>query len=151
MTLKFYKLKDPGGYMSNFYRARFFIYNRWWDTCEHAYQAQKCVDPTEYDAIHQAKKANDARLLGQKVKMREHWDNIHKDRVMEECVRAKFLQHKDIRDQLMATGDEELVEDSVQNSDPAHRDAFWGNGPDGTGKNMLGKILMKIREELKGE
>lgn len=51
----------------------------------------------------------------------------------------------------MATGDEELVEDSVQNSDPAHRDAFWGNGPDGTGKNMLGKILMKIREELKGE
>lgn len=130
--------------MSNYYVARFYIYNRYWDTIEHAYQAQKCVDPAEYDAIHQAPRANDARLLGQKVQMREHWDDIHKDRVMEECVRAKFLQHKNLRDQLMATGDEELIEDSPV-------DYFWGCGANGTGKNMLGKILMKIRKELQGE
>lgn len=144
MALKFYKLKDPGGYMSNYYKARFFIYNRWWATVEHAYQAQKCSDPVEYDAIHQAVKANDARLLGQKVKMREGWDTIHKDRVMEECVLAKFLQHKDIRDQLLATGTEELIEDSPV-------DWYWGCGKDDTGKNMLGKILMKIRAQLQGE
>lgn len=144
MALKFYRLKEPGGYMSNYKKARFFIYNRWWDTCEHAYQAQKCVEPSQYDAIHQAPKANDARLLGQKVKMREHWDDIHKDRVMEECVRAKFLQHKDLRAQLIATGDEELIEDSPV-------DWYWGCGADDTGKNMLGKILMKIRKELQGE
>jgi ribA/ribD-fused uncharacterized protein len=144
MALKFYKLKDPGGYMSNYYKARFYIYYRWWDTVEHAYQAQKCALGSEYDAIHQTKKANDARLLGQKVQMREHWDDIHKDRVMLECVLAKFLQHKDIRDQLMATGDEELIEDSPV-------DSYWGCGADGTGKNKLGKILMKIREDLKGE
>lgn len=142
--MKFYKLKEPGGYMSNYKKARFFIYNRWWDTIEHAYQAQKCVDPKEYDTIHQAPKANDARLLGQKVQMREHWDEIHKDRVMEECVRAKFLQHKDLRAQLIATGDEELIEDSPV-------DSYWGCGADGAGKNMLGKILMKIRKELQGE
>lgn len=142
--MKFYKMKDPGGYMSNYYKARFFIYNRWWDTVEHAYQAQKCALPVEYDAIHQAKKANDARLLGQKVQMREHWDDIHKDRVMEECVRAKFLQHKDLRVQLIATGEEELIEDSPV-------DSYWGCGADGTGKNTLGKILMKIRKELQGE
>jgi N-glycosidase YbiA len=144
MALKFYRLKEPGGYMSNYKRARFFVYDRWWDTVEHAYQAQKCADPKEYDAIHQAVKANDARLLGQKVQMREHWDDIHKDRVMEECVRAKFLQHKDLRDQLMATGEEELIEDSPV-------DWYWGCGADGTGKNTLGKILMKIRKELRGE
>jgi ribA/ribD-fused uncharacterized protein len=144
--VKFYKIKDPGGYMSNYYKARFYIYNRWWDTCEHAYQAQKCADRTEYDAIHQTKKANDARLLGQKVRMREHWDDIHKDRVMEECVLAKFLQHKDLRDQLIATGDEELIEDTTTSND-----MHWGCGADGTGKNMLGKILMKIRKELQGE
>lgn len=142
--MKFYKTKELGGYMSNYYKARFFIYSRWWDTIEHAYQAQKCALATEYDAIHQTKKANDARLLGQKVQMREHWDDIHKDRVMEECVRAKFLQHKNLRDQLMATGDEELIEDSPV-------DWHWGCGADGTGKNMLGQILMKIRRELKGE
>lgn len=143
MALKFYRLKEPGGYMSNYYRARFHIYGRWWDTVEHAYQAQKCVDPVEYDAIHQAVKANDARLLGQKVKMVPGWDES-KALVMEECVRAKFLQHKDIRDQLMATGDEELIENSPV-------DWYWGCGADDTGKNMLGQILMQIRKELKGE
>jgi|SRR5271166_4969569 len=142
--MKFYKTNEPGGYMSNYWKARFFIYGRWWGTIEHAYQAQKCLLPAEYDAIHQATRANDARLLGQKVQMREHWDDIHKDRVMEECLRAKFLQHKDLRDQLMATGTEELIEDSQV-------DWYWGIGKDGTGKNMLGKLLMKIREELKGE
>lgn len=142
--MKFYRMNQPGGYMSNYYKARFFIYDRWWDTCEHAYQAQKCVNPIEYEAIHGAIKANDARLMGQKVQMREHWNDIHKDRVMEECVRAKFLQHKDLRDQLMATGEEELIEDSPY-------DWYWGCGADGTGKNMLGKVLMKIRKELQGE
>ena len=146
MIMKFYKTNEPGGYMSNYWKARFFIYSRWWYTIEHAYQAQKCALPAEYDAIHQTKKANDARLLGQKVQMREHWDDIHKDRVMEECLRAKFLQHKDIRDQLMATGEEELIEDTTTSND-----MHWGCGTDGTGKNMLGKLLMKIRNELKGE
>jgi ribA/ribD-fused uncharacterized protein len=142
--MKFYKINDPGGYMSNYKKARFFIYDRWWNTVEQAYQGQKCADPAECDLIHQTEKANDARLLGQKVKRRENWDDIHKERVMEECVRAKFLQHKNLREQLMATGEEELVEDSPT-------DFFWGCGADDTGQNKLGKILMKIRNELKGE
>jgi N-glycosidase YbiA len=144
MALKFYRLKDPGGYMSNYYRARFFIYNRWWDTVEHAYQAQKTYVAAEYDAIHQAKTANDARLLGQKVQFRQRWDEIFKDQVMEECLRAKFLQHKNLRDQLIATGEEELIENSPY-------DSYWGCGKDGDGKNMLGKLLMRIRQELAGE
>jgi len=143
MTIKFYKVKEPHGYMGNYFKARFFIYGRWWPSVEHAYQAQKCIEQTEYDAIWQVHKCNDARLLGQKVKMVPNWDEI-KDRIMYECVLAKFLQHKDLRDQLMATGDEELVEDSPV-------DWHWGCGADGTGKNMLGKTLMKIREDLKDE
>jgi len=143
MALKFYRLKEPGGYMSNYWKARFFIYGRWWPTVEHAYQAQKCSNQAEYDQIHQTVKANDARLLGQKVKMRANWDE-DKFRVMYECCLAKFLQHKDLRDQLMATGDEELIEDSPV-------DWYWGCGADGTGQNQLGKVLMRIRSELKGE
>lgn len=144
MTIKFYKTNAPYGFMNNFYPARFFVYNRWWNTIEHAYQAQKCSDPTEYDAIHQAASPRKARDLGQKVKMRDHWDEILKDRVMEECVRAKFLQHPNLRKQLMDTGDEELIENSKI-------DAYWGCGVDGKGRNQLGKTLMKIRFELKGE
>lgn len=148
MAIKFYRTKDPYGYMGNFYRARFFIYGRWWDTVEHPYQAQKAYRMDEYDAIHQAKTPRIARDLGQVVTMSsgwlEAWNTIHKDRVMYECVLAKFLQHKDIRDQLIATGDEELIEDSPV-------DWYWGCGKDGTGQNTLGKILMKVRQELRGE
>jgi predicted NAD-dependent protein-ADP-ribosyltransferase YbiA (DUF1768 family) len=27
-------------------------------------------------------------------------------------------------------------------------DAYWGDGPDGLGRNMLGLLLMRVREEL---
>jgi N-glycosidase YbiA len=144
MSIKFYKTRDPHGYMSNYYKARIFVYGRWWSTTEHAYQAQKCTDPTEYDAIWQTVKANDSRLLGQKVKIREDWHTGYKDTVMKECLMAKFLQHKDLRDQLMATGDEILIEDSPV-------DSYWGCGADGAGVNKLGQLLMEVRQELKGE
>ena len=143
MTIKFYKLKDPHGYMGNFWRCRHFVYGRWWDTTEASYQAQKTNVDAEILSIQLATKPMEARNLGQKVTLRTDWEAI-KDIVMYDCVLAKFLQHKDLRDQLVATDDEELVEDSKI-------DWYWGCGKDGTGKNMLGQILMRVRKELRGE
>jgi hypothetical protein len=143
MTIKFYKINDPYGFMSNYKKARFFIYDRWWNWVEAPYQAKKTIVQSEYDMIWKAKSNNDSRLLGQKVTMRPDWDEV-KYSVMKECVMAKFLQHKDLRSQLIDTGYEELIEDSPT-------DYFWGCGKDGTGKNMLGKVLMEVRDELQGE
>jgi ribA/ribD-fused uncharacterized protein len=140
--IKFYKTNDPHGYMSNYKKARFFIYGRWWDWVEAPYQAQKTFIQSERDGIWAAKTNNDSRLLGQKVTMRPDWDQV-KDQVMYECCLAKFLQHTALLSELLATGDEELVEDSPV-------DYHWGCGADGTGKNMLGKTLMRIRAELSG-
>lgn len=143
MAIKFYKTNEDYGFMSNYYKARFFIYGRWWPSVEHPYQAKKCYKLEEFDAIWQTVRSKDARELGQKIEMRPDWAEVRAD-VMYECVLAKFLQHKDLRDQLIDTGNEELIEDS-----PA--DWYWGCGNDGTGQNMLGKILMKVRSELQGE
>ena len=143
MTIKFYKLNDPGGFMSNFYRSTFTLYGRKWSTVEHAYQAQKCVDDKEYNEIHEAKTPRIARNLGQEVKMRKDWDSS-KASVMEECVRAKFTQDEFLKKELLDTGNQELIEDSPV-------DWYWGCGSDGKGQNMLGQVLMKIRKELKGE
>jgi ribA/ribD-fused uncharacterized protein len=140
--IKFYRINDAHGYMSNYKKARFFIYGRWWNWVEAAYQSQKTNLPTEIDAIWEAKTNNDSRLLGQKVTMRPDWDQV-KDQVMYECCMAKFLQHTDLLVQLLATGSEELVEDTT-------KDMYWGCGTDGTGKNMLGKVLMRVRAELAG-
>lgn len=143
MAIKFYRTKDPYGFMGNYYKARFFIYGRWWNCVEAPYQAMKTFDKDEQEAIWKAEKSNDARLLGQKVTMRPDWDQVKRS-VMKECVMAKFLQHPELRKQLMETGTEELIEDSPI-------DWYWGCGKDGTGQNVLGQVLMEIREELKGE
>jgi predicted NAD-dependent protein-ADP-ribosyltransferase YbiA (DUF1768 family) len=57
-------------------------------------------------------------------------------------VRAKFTQNRILADKLIATGDTELIEGNNW------RDYFWGMC-NGKGKNNLGKILMKVREELR--
>jgi len=143
MALKFYKLKDPGGFMSNYWRARMFIYGRWWNWNEAPYQSAKTNDPAEKQLIWEATKANDTRLLGQKVTMVKDWDMLKRD-VMKECCMAKFLQHADLRKQLIETGQEELIEDSPV-------DFYWGCGADGTGQNVLGQVLMEVRYHLQFE
>lgn len=60
---------------------------------------------------------------------------------MREAIRFKFTNHEDIKEILLSTGEDELVEDSPI-------DYYWGIGADGTGKNMLGKLLMELRTDL---
>ena len=58
------------------------------------------------------------------------------------ALRAKFAAHEDCRECLLATGRELIVESSPN-------DYFWGCGYDRTGSNVLGKLLMVVREELR--
>ena len=60
---------------------------------------------------------------------------------MHEICMAKFTQNLLLKEKLLATGTEELVEGNN------HGDTFWGC-VNGKGENHLGKILMKVREEL---
>ena len=138
--IKFYKIKEPYGFMSNFYKSRIFLWGKWWQSTEAAYQSAKTFDDIEKESIRLAKTPRETRNLGQKVQMRADWDII-KYNVMKECVLAKFVQHHDLLEQLLATGDEELIEESPV-------DSFWGCGADEKGQNMLGKILMEVRKEL---
>jgi N-glycosidase YbiA len=48
----------------------------------------------------------------------------------------------DLREILVATGNASIIEHT-------ENDSYWGDGGDGSGPNMLGRILMEIREELK--
>jgi ribA/ribD-fused uncharacterized protein len=86
-----------------------------------------------------------AALIGRdrKRKLRRDWEKI-KDEVMYKVVKAKFSQHKALRKILLETGDAKIVEHT-------ENDSYWADGPDGKGKNQLGKTLMRVREELKNE
>ena len=90
-----------------------------------------------------AQNATEAARLGREKRrpLRADWDQV-KDDVMRRAVLRKFETHADIRDLLLATGDELIVEN-------APRDYYWGCGADGTGQNKLGKILMEVRMVLR--
>ncbi len=72
--------------------------------------------------------------------IRSDWDNI-KFKMMLDIVSIKFLVNKDLAKLLLSTGDKELIEGNYW------RDTYWGVY-NGIGKNLLGKILMKVRSDL---
>lgn len=72
---------------------------------------------------------------------RTDWDTIQ-IRAMRTILREKAHQHDYLRSMLMASGNRELI-------DTSWRDPFWGWGPDGKGKNIVGKLWMEFRAELR--
>lgn len=141
MTIYFYKSIEPYGYLNNFHKSKFIIYDLEWSNVEAAYQSRKTLVQKEIDEIYNSASPREARNLGQLVKMRSDWDDI-KCQVMKECVSAKFKQNLELAKRLLSTENEDIVEDSKI-------DFYWGCGADGKGLNNLGKILMEVRSELK--
>src|SRR5262249_30284510 len=113
-----------------------------WPTREHDFQAQKFAGTPDEEEVRQATSPMIAARMGRRRKrpLRKDWEAV-KDAVMHEAVLAKFTQHADLREILLATGDAKIVEHT-------ENDAYWGHGGDGSGKYRLGQILMRVREEL---
>lgn len=143
MTIYFYTTQGEYGCFSNFSPHGFELEGVWWPTSEHYFQAQKFVGTPHADAIRQVKRAKDAARMGRDRNrpLRSDWEQV-KDDIMGRAVLQKFQTHADIRAILLATEDEEIVENSPH-------DFYWGCGKDGTGTNQLGKILMEVRDRLR--
>jgi len=78
--------------------------------------------------------------MGAKLILRVDWDIVRLE-IMEDLVRYKFTNHPGLTKLLLDTGDAEIIECNTWN------DIFWGTYK-GCGDNHMGKILMKVREEL---
>lgn len=98
---------------------------------------------TLVEYVRKAESAYDAELLARQSKwrIRADWDQI-KVQVMRDGLRAKFQQCVEAREALLATGNTRLVKYGSLSK-------FWGAGVNGSGKNMLGKLLMELRDELR--
>lgn len=141
-VINFYRTGDEYGCFSNFSPHPVELKGKRWPTSEHYFQAQKFAGTEHEEAIRMEKSPMIAARMGRdrKKPFRVDWETI-KDDIMREVVRAKFEQHSDLRAILVATGDATIVEHT-------DNDSYWGDGGDGSGKNMLGRILMEVREEL---
>lgn len=139
----FYKVNDEYGCFSNFSRHGFELNGKYWSTSEHYFQAQKFAGTEYEEEIRLAATAMEVAKFGRdrNKPLRKDWEQV-KYSIMKEAVLAKFRTHDDIREILLLTGDSEIIEKTTD-------DYYWGCGSDGTGKNMLGKILMEVRAILK--
>lgn len=146
--IKFYSHFKEYGVFSNFFEAGFFDENGlYFPTSEHYYHYHKFIrtNPEVAQKILDSSRASVAyrRSRQYKEEVDPDWDKI-KVEVMRKAIYYKFTQNPDLKAKLLATKDAVLIEDSP-------RDYFWGIGADGSGQNMLGKLLMELRERLKNE
>lgn len=129
--------KGDNFFLSNFYVAPVYYQGIRFENNEAAFQAAKCPERVrEFCGLSPQK----AKRLGRSVELRPDWEEVKYD-VMYQVCRAKFLQNTDLARKLVETGDAELIEGNTWD------DKVWGVCK-GTGENNLGKILMRIRDEL---
>jgi ribA/ribD-fused uncharacterized protein len=110
-------------------------------TTEHAYHCQRYIEPEIIEEIRNTRSAFLAWQVSQKYKSQQVavWDSM-KVGVMEELFRAKLAQHADVKEALVKSEDAIIVKHQT--------DPFWGDALDGSGRNEMGKIWMKLRNEL---
>lgn len=140
-------------FLSNFYLCKVEHQGIVYPSVEHFYVAMKSNDEQLVDGkyyttgdlrefVATIPTATEVKRFGRKLKLRKDWD-IKKIEVMNFGVREKF-KNELLKKLLLETGNEELIEGNWWN------DKFWGVC-DGKGENHLGKILMEVRRELKGD
>ena len=126
-------------FLSNFFNVKVSYRGHTFHNSEAAFQAAKCPDLVEdFTRIS----GRSARELGRHLPIRPDWEQV-KEQVMYEVCLAKFTQNKHLAEALLATGDRMLAEENYWN------DTEWGICA-GVGQNKLGKILMRIRDEIHG-
>lgn len=133
-------------FLSNFYRFPFSYDSKEWNTVEHCFQAYKSLNEDVREEIRNSDNPGLAKYLGRNVELRPDWDRV-KDRLMYELLKQKF-SYMPTKQKLLETGDSLLIEGNTWH------DNYWGNCvckkcQRVEGKNMLGRLLMKVRSELR--
>ena len=129
-------------FLSNFYECPITYQGLTYGSGEAAFQAQKCRTEAEKAAFTEYWPAK-SKGIGRNIPLRPDWEQV-KFGIMEEIVRQKFVQNPELAARLLETGDKVLVEGNRWG------DTCWGvDIRTWQGENHLGKILMKVREELK--
>lgn len=126
-------------FLSNFYEGNVFEYKGMkFTNTEAAFHSQKCL---KRQKDFEMMRPSQSKKLGRNVALRPDWEKVKEDIMYEVCM-CKFTQDPVLKQKLIDTGDSYLEEGNH------HNDKYWGT-VNGRGRNRLGHILMKIREELK--
>ncbi|MFI6689810.1 NADAR family protein [Streptomyces sp. NPDC050485] len=131
---------DPGTLaLRNDYPAPITIGEISYPSVAHAYWALSVTQPEVRTAIMNADTSSAARTLAAEAPRREGWEQA-RTAVMTSLLRAKYDQHPDLAEILLATNDATVIYDDADS-------AFWGDNA-GRGRNWTDRILELVRSEL---
>lgn len=139
--------RDEYSFLSNYSASSFTDEcGDFYPTMEHYFQAQKATNSYDFELVRKAKTPGLAKKYGRQIKIAPDWESVKVD-VMRKGLHFKFAI-PELRYKLLATGDQYLEEGNTWH------DNTWGNCQcprckDIMGKNMLGQLLMQMREEIK--
>lgn len=132
--------REKNSFLSNFYPCEIVYCEKTYSTVEHAYQSKKCVDEDEAERVRSCPTPGAAKKMSRSIVVRDDWRDVKYD-VMLELLRLKFSLGSDLSKLLLDTRDFDLVEGNEWG------DVDWGVCK-GVGENNLGKLLMRVRDEL---
>ena len=129
-------------FLSNFYLSEVEYNGLFFQNAEAAFQSSKFKNKNIRKKFSKMNPIQ-AKLVGKKIEATtENWEELKFD-IMEKICYNKFTSNKVLKNKLLETKNKELINNNTRG------DTIWGIS-NGVGENYLGKILMKIREELKG-
>jgi len=145
-------------FLSNFFPSPIIVLShggKWpearhtFKTVEHGYQAMKATRKGDFDAVRTAMTPAQAKWYGNRMPLRGDWEDV-KNKIMMQCLRAKFLQNDALAQRLLDTGERRIFEGNTWN------DTIWGvcySEKTGcwTGENRLGLMLEEVRDEIRSK
>ena len=145
MRIEFYKEFGEYGYLANYSNHGFYVNDVFYKTVEHYYQSEKYSDNEIKQKIINAPTPKEASTIGRDRKnIRKKDFKLIKNDVMYKGIYEKFIQNKSIMYKLIETRNKTIVEKTVD-------EYYWGIGKDESGDNNIGKILMKVRTDIKNQ
>ena len=146
--IPFYRANEkPYGALSNLFRRPMEFEGRVYPTAEHAYQAGKARKDEVREWILSAPTPSLVAMAAHGLYTWDivpEWSRTKFDR-MRKVLKAKFSQHEDLKKLLLSTGNARLVE-AGRTDNAVNR--TWGE-VNGKGQNMLGVLLMEVRDEIR--
>lgn len=148
----FYRSTGKYGFLSNLYLSHVWLKDKCFRSGEHAYMYGKFRNRAVAEWVMKAPKARFVSIVGHNLfpyDIVDKWGELKVPRMLS-VLRSKFLHKRhpaiinNLGTSLLETGDALIIENSKT-------DGFWGIGKKGNGKNMLGILLMKVRDEMQKE
>jgi ribA/ribD-fused uncharacterized protein len=141
--INFFDPDGPNGWLASFSCHDIHLSGRRWSSVEHYFQAMKFLDTKIQKKIAGAKTPAEAKRIAKfyAERKRQDWPKV-RNLIMYNAIQAKFLQHPNLLSALNKTGRRRIQEITDD-------DCYWGCGPDRRGQNQMGRLLMRLRDNLR--